>query len=394
MNTSVVGNDTGAPTSSLGGMFWASMFILAEATIALIVNLYLLFATRWLRKPVTVTLLLCVSLTASDALCALCYMSSMIIDVLLPQAYDRQTFVSNCWSLLLEACKLAAFLASVLHLLALALNHYIGIVHPLRRQIVTRGSVRAAIVVAYALPLVAFLLVFSAVPDLGFRAPRAWAFFRIDGCESNAMNQMLAYRLFVVAPFITFVVIVTYLYAGILIHLRQTRQETLIIRSVSTRSESNNRRSDRKLLFTLILLAGSAVVGWLPTMVNFIIICRKCVLPLSGTVAIIIGFATQALNILKLIIDAFIYASRLVEIRYALWAMHSDFRKCITGYQLATDGVPREFHRYLNETKDTRMSPFERSIANASRKSVSISAHDSQKNRSHSKLDQSPSTAL
>lgn len=69
--------------SGFDGMFWASMIILAESAVALVVNLYLLIATRWLRKPVTVTLILCVSLTASDALCALCYMLSMVIQSLI-----------------------------------------------------------------------------------------------------------------------------------------------------------------------------------------------------------------------------------------------------------------------------------------------------------------------
>uniref|UniRef100_A0A1I7WFD1 Uncharacterized protein n=1 Tax=Heterorhabditis bacteriophora TaxID=37862 RepID=A0A1I7WFD1_HETBA len=66
---------------------------------------------------------------------------------------------------------------------------------------------------------------------------------------------------------------------------------------------------------------------------------------------------SHLLNVLKLITDAFIYASRLVEIRYAMWVFHSHIHSSVEGL-LGGKGleseIPPEFARYLNETKDHR----------------------------------------
>ncbi|VDM62499.1 unnamed protein product, partial [Angiostrongylus costaricensis] len=322
------------------------------------------FCSRYLRRPIGVNSRLCVSLTASDALCAFFYILTYVINVILPN------ILSNCWSLLLEVFKLATFFASVFTLLALALNHYIGIVYPLRRHIITPRSVRCAIVLAYFVPSTVFLVMFSTVPG-GFRAPVPFAFFSKDGCNGGGILRNVAVRWILVAPFIVFVLLISFLYMHILLHMRNVSKDPLL------KTKQTKRTTNRKLLVTLMLLAGSACLGWLPTTVLF--------LPLRPTMYLRLYLAI----IFSLIVDAFIYASRLVEIRYAIERLQSGTycKTCIlkdtycddVELKITNAGVfgcgtlprptPPEFARYLSETIESRAVRFQK--LNSSRKNQS-----------------------
>ena len=78
-----------------------------------------------------------------------------------------------CTILTVEAFRLGSVIVTVVHLLALAINHYIGIVRPLHyAAIMTKRTVTICIIAMWILPNVAILTSFSTVENQGFQVRR------------------------------------------------------------------------------------------------------------------------------------------------------------------------------------------------------------------------------
>ncbi|MFH4978284.1 hypothetical protein AB6A40_004993 [Gnathostoma spinigerum] len=328
--------------------FYASVLITVESSAALIINLYLLNCSRYLRHPAGINVQLCVSLMVADAACAVFYMTSNFINVIIPTILHQDDIVSHCISLLVECLKIATFFASVFTLLALALNHYIGIVHPLYSSSITHKAVRTAITFAYILPFVFFIGLYSIVPG-GFRNDVAFGFFSMKGCAGGNIMRKFSVRLITVIPFIAFVIIIVSLYVHIVIHMRMLEKNPLIQSGITYQ---RRRGSNRRLLITILLLAGSAVFGWLPTLLSYVVFCNRCPVRLQGYPLMCLLILCQIINVLKLILDGFVYATRLIEIRFAIWRFHTSFKSYFPGQTEKATHVPVKFEKYLRSTND------------------------------------------
>ncbi|VDN57058.1 unnamed protein product [Dracunculus medinensis] len=254
--------------------FYASTTITLESAFALFINLYLLSCSHYLRKPIKMNLRLCINLTAANAACAFFYMISNLINVIIPTINGNNQIVSHCISLLVECLKISMFFASLFILLALAINHYVGIIYPFYRIL---------LFLAYIVPILFFISLYSIMPG-GFRNKEAFGFLTLKGCVGANIMSKFFVRLITVIPFILFVAIIVSLYIHIVIHMKKVI-----------------------------------------SMGNFI-------------------------HVMKLIIDAFIYASRLVEIRYSTWIFKIKLKSLLTGKRQNEDVLPNEFTKYVNET--------------------------------------------
>ncbi|KAI6188068.1 G-PROTEIN-RECEP-F1-2 domain-containing protein [Aphelenchoides besseyi] len=220
-------------------------------------------------------------------------MASNIINVLVPAALQSDGLISNCFAMLIEILKIATFFASVFTLLSLALNHYIGIVFPLKRHGgITPRTVRTVIFLAHLLPIAFYLILFTVVPG-GFRAEKAFAFFSKNGCQGNIF-RIFGVRVIIALPFILFVFMISFLYLHIVVHMyRKSSNDPILHNSKSLKKPATNRR----LLITILLLVGSAVIGWLPTLLQFILVCRECIFQLPLKQTFYIGVISQLITI-------------------------------------------------------------------------------------------------
>ncbi|KAK6033166.1 hypothetical protein OSTOST_00629 [Ostertagia ostertagi] len=309
--------------------FYSSILLTIVSIVALAVNLYLLNCSRYLRRPIGVNLRLCVSLTASDALCAFFYILTYLINVILPN------LLSNC--------------VQVGYVFRIRFHFVSAGIESLHwNNCDTHGNVRCL------LALLTLCLQTVSCPCFvqyrWFRAPIAFAFFSKDGCRGMELRNVVV-RWVLVAPFILFVLLISFLYLHILVHMHNVSKDPLL------KAKKTKRTTNRKLLVTIMLLAGSACLGWLPTTVLFVLICDSCLFQLPLRATMYLRILSHLLNVLKLIADAFIYASRLVEIRYAMWIFHASvYRKFsgIFGWKPLPRPIPPEFTRYLSETTEHR----------------------------------------
>lgn len=139
--------------------------LLFLCVLSVIYNIRILVSIFWIRRPVSSTLHISLSLAAADAFTSVTIGAGLLFNSLM------QGSLGSCASLLLEAFRLTGIIATVGHLLALAMNHYLGIMRPLHvRSIMTYRNIAVIIALLWLLPAAFFFSYFSLVDGQGFQS--------------------------------------------------------------------------------------------------------------------------------------------------------------------------------------------------------------------------------
>ncbi|XP_065284632.1 adrenocorticotropic hormone receptor-like [Dermacentor albipictus] len=284
--------------------------LLVGCSLAFVFNAGVLLSLRWLRRPVSPTLCFSLSLTFADAYSALLLATGLVLNSYLPVYGVSLGSQAHCIVLVLEVFRLSGLLASAFHLLALAVNHYVGILRPLHyAAMVTRQSSELAIAVLWALPVLVFLVYFASVPGQGLQSP---------GCVQVDFVRGRAFSLTLLALFSSPLAVMTFIYSHIFVIIRRHRAG--LVSFPSARQLNRN----VKAAYTTLWILGTYLVGWMPAVAFIVLTCTDCALPiydLPMRTRMTLGILTNALIISKGLIDPFIYAARMFEVKEALQNM-------------------------------------------------------------------------
>lgn len=331
-----VSNVTTAAASLYNGLTpqqksWLYMFIVPSmvflCTVAATVNCYyFLVALKWVtwrgfQKP---TLCFCISLAAADAYAATVIGVGLIVNSLLPSMNIMKA--NPCVTLTLEVFRLGGMITSVLHLLGLAINHYIGILRPFQySRVVTVQNVWKVVAAAWLFPIIMNIVYFASVPGEGYQS---------SNCTTDFMYDM-HFRAFTGAVFFLPLIIMIFIYMHIV----------LIINSpdfaLTQYHRSLHYRTRLRAIVTTLLFLGSYIVGWMPAVMFFVLTCDNCIRPVASINQMTTLITTTIINsliVLKSLVDAILYTSRIRELREAVRKMHSRcLRRKRSSLQVATE---------------------------------------------------------
>ncbi|XP_035233466.1 adrenocorticotropic hormone receptor-like [Stegodyphus dumicola] len=282
--------------------------LLTACLLSFIFNLLIVYSVRWVRRKLSPTICLSLSLALADAYASLVIGLGLIINSLLPIVYgvDLGPF-SLCFILSLEAFRLGGLVVAVLHLLVLAMNHYIGILRPLHyAHIVTRETTMLAIVITWVFPVVFFLVYFSSVPNDGFQS---------EYCASYNFLLYSPFRVTTSVMFFCPLLLMSIMYCHMFFVVRQHQQG--LLQCPSSRSLHKN----VKAIITTLLILGTYILGWMPAVLFFVLTCLNCAVPfiqIPLSVRVPVGIFINSMIVAKSFVDPIIYVVRMPEIKCAM----------------------------------------------------------------------------
>ncbi|KAG8188083.1 hypothetical protein JTE90_014321 [Oedothorax gibbosus] len=282
--------------------------LLTACFLSFVFNLIMVCSVRSLRRKLSPTICLSLSLAMANAYASLVVGLGLIINSLLPIVFNYKIGPFGfCFVLALEAFRLGGLVVSVLHLLALAVNHYIGILRPLHyAHIVTRETTIAAIVSLWILPVVFFLVYFASIPNDGFQSYQ---------CSSYNFLLYSPFRITTSVMFFFPLVLMTLMYSHMFVVIRQHQKG--LLQCPSTRALHRN----VKAVITTLLILGTYILGWMPAVLFFVLTCLDCTVPFKDIpldVRVPVSIFINAMIVAKSFMDPVVYVVRMPEIKSAL----------------------------------------------------------------------------
>ncbi|KAK3854831.1 hypothetical protein Pcinc_038705 [Petrolisthes cinctipes] len=363
--------------------------LMSFTVCACVVSGVVVASVPWIKRPMSPTVCLSLSLAAANTFFSLVLSLCFAIHMYLPSVWEYH--VSGCLQLCLEVVRLASILLQVLHLLLVALNHYVGILRPLHYAVLaTPSTLKYLLLSLWFIPCrwrICFLdavavmfVVFGAVPGQGFQSDNCSNNqFYEEGFESSTAPCELHHqsapatpsptqtrslhsaplptpRSFLTSYALTLVplpmdhqkfrlawtgvffgptVVMVVVYCRVLHSLAHRAALSPVTTNLQQRSQI---RKHIKTVRTTALIVVTYLVGWGPAVLKFLLVCSKCIISEPDfTTNMFIGIACNALFAVKVFTDTFIYAVRLHDIREALCAMCGVARR----YQCGCGSVER-----------------------------------------------------
>lgn len=309
--------------------------------VAFFTNLSILVSVHWLRRSLSPTLCFSISLAVADAYASLVVGVGLLIFSLLPVGYGINV-PNNCVLLTVEGFRSAGLIVSVLHLLLLAVNHYIGIIRPLHyASTMTKRNAMVSIALMWLVSLAFVFIYIGSVPGEGFQSPN---------CAVLLFFIRRKFRITVSCLFFVPLALMFVMYAHIFVIVLQHN------RGLQQFQGTGNFRQSVKAAVTTLVIIGTYTVGYMPAVLVYIIRCEDCAIPFTtdgNTVEVFfyVNAFTNTLMILKVLVNPIIYAARMKDIRLALKRMVMacmPFAGSLTG--LTVDDTNSSFMRSRNDT--------------------------------------------
>eukprot|EP00094_Tigriopus_californicus_P002916 TCALIF_02812-PA protein Name:"Protein of unknown function" AED:0.19 eAED:0.19 QI:0/0.5/0/0.66/0.5/0.66/3/0/381 len=336
--------------------------IFTASLVTFIMNAYIMLAFPLVKNLTRVTrpyMTFVFSLVVSDAFSSFLLAFQLLFASYLPIVH--KITLSDCFLLLFEVLKMSGIVVTVWHLLIMVSIHLSGVVNPVKfKEFLTLKVARLCVFALWVFPLSGMLIVFSVVPQQGFRSHK---------CSDHSALQDIWFR-FIFSSFILIpTILIVFLYCTFLYIIWR--------RDISMNSICRQNIRASKITFLIML---TCAIGWMPAVFLNLLICKEgCIFELeniSNPIKLSLHGISYALIVAKSFSDPLIFAFRQVNIKMAVLHL-SHLLLCQEFHihnrlDLRNDSQSRSSKRLLGRTSNygssvrqesTRISTERRSLA-------------------------------